>query len=129
MEAGAAARASSTLAEHGGARIGVVTGTPAGTVVSLYRNGKLRPQLVTLSRQQDALAELEAGRIDATLLPLDRLDAWRLAHPSTPLRRAACLHPLRINFGFVARSDASALLTVADRVIERSLAGGDLLGE
>jgi hypothetical protein len=59
-------------------------------------------------------------------VPLDRLDAWRLAHPATALRRAAYLHPLRINMGFVARTESTELLAAADRVIERARAAGDL---
>jgi len=121
-----AARVSATLAEPGDARIGVVTGTLAGTAASLYRNGKLRPQLVSVAQNEDVLALLEAGRFDAALVPLDRLDAWRLAHPATLLRRAAYVHPLRINIGFVARAEAGALLEAADRVIDRALANGDL---
>lgn len=120
------ARQGATLAEPGDARIGVVTGTLAGTAVSMYRNGKLRPQVVSLSQNQDVLEQLEAARFDATLVPYDRLDAWRLAHPDTALRRAAYTHPLRINIGFVARSDAPEVIAAADRVIERALAGGSL---
>ena len=121
-----AARASATLAEPGDARIGVVTGTLAGTAASLYRNGKLRAQLVSVAQNEDVLALLEAGRFDATLVPLDRLDAWRLTHPATLLRRAAYVHPLRINIGFVARAESAELLEAADRVIARALADGDL---
>ena len=121
-----AARVSATLAEPGDARIGVVTGTLAGTAASLYHNGKLRPQLVSVAQNEDVLALLEAGRFDAALVPLDRLDAWRLAHPATLLRRAAYVHPYRINIGFVARTESSALLEAADRVIDRALANGDL---
>lgn len=121
-----AARQDATLAEPGDARIGVVTGTLAGTAVSMFRNGKLRPQVVSLAQNQDVLEQLEAQRFDATLVPLDRFDAWRLAHPQTALRRAAYTHPLRINIGFVARSDAPEALAAADRVIERALGNGDL---
>ena len=120
------ARADATLANLGDARIGAVSGTMAGTVVSMYRNGKLRPQVVSLAQNEDALEQLEAGRIDATLVTLDRFDAWRLAHPASALRRAAYTHPLRINMGFVARSDAPQALGAADRVIARALASGDL---
>ena len=121
-----AARENATLANLGDARIGAVTGTLAGTAVSLYRNGKLRPQLVSLSQTQDVLEQLEAGRIDTTLVALDRLDAWRLSHPATTLRRTAYLHPLRINIGFVARADAPELVAVADRVIDAAVADGTL---
>ena len=119
-------RAGATLAEPGDARIGVVTGTLSGTAISMFRNGKLRPQTVSLSRTENVLEQLEAKRFDAALVPLDRLDAWRIAHPDTTLRRTAYLHPFRINIGFVARSDATEVLAATNRVIERSLANGDL---
>jgi ABC-type amino acid transport substrate-binding protein len=119
-------RARATLAEPGDARIGAVTGTVGGTIVSLYRNGKLRPQMVTLSQKQDAFEELEGGRIDAALVSIDRFDAWRLAHPTTSITRTGYVHPLRINLGFVARAEASEVLAAADRVIDRALASGDL---
>lgn len=121
-----ASRESATLAEPGDARIGVVAGTMTGSIAMLYRNGKLRPQLVNLSQNQDALEQLEAGKIDATLSSLDRYDAWRLKHPATGVRRAAYVHPLRINVGFVARSDSPEVLAAANRVISRSLGDGEL---
>lgn len=120
------ARESATLADPGDARIGVTAGTMAGTAVTLYRNGRLRPQLVSLAQNQDALEQLDTGRIDATLASLDRYDAWRLAHPDSRIRRAAYLHPLRINIGFVARAEAAQVLEAANRVIARALADGDL---
>ena len=121
-----AARESATLAEPGDARIGVMAGTMAGSAVMLYRHGKLRPQLVSLSQNQDALEQLEAGKIDATLSSLDRYDAWRLAHPTSSVRRTAYVHPLRINVGLVARSDAPEVLAAANGVISRALADGEL---
>ena len=121
-----ASRAGATLADPGDARIGAISGTLAGTIVSVYRNGKLRGQMVSLSQQQDALAELDAGRIDAALVSVDQLDAWRLAHPATSIVRTGYLHPLRINIGFVARAERADLLAAIDRVLERALASGDL---
>ena len=126
------ARESATLAEPGDARIGAVTGTLAGTAVSMYRNGKLRKQVVSLSQDQDVLEQLEAGRFDATLVALDRLDAWRISHPDTVLRRAAYVHPFRINIGFVVAvdaagsADATEVLAATNRVLNRALANGDL---
>ena len=121
-----ASRATATLADPGDAKIGAIGGTLSGTIISVYRNGKLRGQMVSLSQQQDALAELEAGRIDAALVSLDQLDAWRLAHPATSIVRTGYLHPLRINIGFVARAERTDLLAAIDRVVERALASGDL---
>ncbi len=121
-----AARQGATLANPGDARIGVVTGTLAGTAVSLYRNGSLRSQIVSLAQNQDILEQLEAERFDAALVPLDRFDAWRLAHPASPLRRTAYVHPLRINIGFVALRESADLISAADRVIDRAAASGEL---
>ena len=121
-----AARESATLAELGDARIAAVSGTLTGSAVSMYRGGKWRKQIVSLGQNQDAFSELEAGRVDATLATLDRLDAWRIANPTTQLRRTAYLHPLRINIGFVMRSDAPALTEAANRVITRAVENGDL---
>lgn len=121
-----ASREGATLADPGDARIGVVAGTMAGTAVTLFRNGKLRPQLVSLSQNDSALEQLEDGRIDATLVSLDQFDAWRLAHPSSALRPAAYVHPLRINIGFVARAEATQVLAAAHQVITGALANGDL---
>jgi len=120
------ARSAATLADPGDARIGVTAGTLAGTAVSLYRNGRLRAQLVSVAQNQDALEQLEAGAFDATLASLDRYDAWRLAHPASTLRRAAYVHPLRINIGFVARAESTQVMDAVNRVIARALADGGL---
>lgn len=120
------ARESATLSNPGDARIGVTAGTLAGTAVTLYRNGRLRPQLVSLSRDQDALAQLDAGLFDATLASLDRYDAWRLTHPDTSVRRAAYVHPLRINIGFIALAERTQTMAAVNRVIARALDDGDL---
>jgi ABC-type amino acid transport substrate-binding protein len=126
-----AADARATLADLSArreARIGVIAGTMAGTALTLWRDGRLRPQLVSLSKTQDALEELDAGRIDATLASLDRFDAWRLVHTSSAVRRGAYLHPLRINIGFVtlARIESALVLSAADRVMAATAANGDL---
>ena len=67
-----------------------------------------------------------SSRVDAALVTFDRFDAWRLAHPQSTLRRAAYVHPLRINIGFVARAESAALVAAADRVIDGARARGDL---
>jgi ABC-type amino acid transport substrate-binding protein len=115
-----------TLADLQGVRVGAVTGTLAGSALVLYRNGILNRGLVTLSQREDLLAALEAGRFDATLTPLNRYDAYRLAHPDTRLVRAAYVHPLRINLGVVGLETEPAAVAAGDRAIERALASGEL---
>ncbi len=125
-EAAREAATLASLASDGGARIGASAGTMAGTVLSMAQGGRLRGQLVSLSQNQDALAELEAGRIDATLVSFDRYDAWRLSHAGSTLRRAAYVHPLRINIGFVGLAGDAGLLAAASRSITAALADGRL---
>jgi ABC-type amino acid transport substrate-binding protein len=115
-----------SLADLQNLKVGVVTGTLAGTALVLYRNGALREQLVTLSQREDLLAALETGRFDATLTSLTRFDAYRLAHRDTRLARAKYLHPLRINMGFVGLESEPAALAAGSRAIERALASGEL---
>lgn len=115
-----------SLADLQGKRVGVISGTLAGTAVLMYRNGVLKDGLVTLSQIEDLLAALEAGRFDATLTPLNKYDAYRLAHPGTRLARGAYVHPLRINLGFVGLESDAAVLAGASRAIKRALASGDL---
>jgi len=115
-----------SLADLQGQRVGAITGTLAGSALLLYRNGVLQKGLVTLSQLDDLLAALEAGRFDATLTPLSKYDAYRLAHPGTRLARAAYVHPLRINLGFVGLETESEVLSAGSRAIERAIASGDL---
>jgi ABC-type amino acid transport substrate-binding protein len=115
-----------SLADLQGRRIGAITGTVAGSALLLYRNGALQQGLVTLSQLDDLLAALESGRFDATLAPLNKYDAYRLAHPGTRLARAAYVHPLRINLGFVGLESEPAVLAAGSRAIERALAAGEL---
>ncbi len=115
-----------TLADLQNVKVGVVTGTMAGSALALYRNGILQKGLVTLSQREDLLTALEAGRFDATLTALTRYDAYRLAHRDTRLARAKYVHPLRINLGFVGLEAAPAAVAVGSRVIERALANGKL---
>ena len=42
------------------------------------------------------------------------------------MQRAAYVHPLRINIGFVARIESTQVMEAANRVIERALADGEL---
>lgn len=115
-----------TLADLQGVRLGAVTGTMAGSALVLYRNGILTKGLISLSQREDLLAALEAGRFDATLTPLSRYDAYRLAHPETKIVRATFVHPLRINLGVVGLEREPAAIAAGNRAIERAFAAGEL---
>lgn len=114
------------LTDFSGMRVGAVVGTLEGTVLSLYRSGFLKPTVVSVSRGKEVLDLLEAGDLDASLVPLDRFDAWRMKNPNHQLRRESYVHPLRINIGFVARTDTPDVLAATDRVINAARASGEL---
>jgi ABC-type amino acid transport substrate-binding protein len=109
-----------------GMKVGAVVGTFEGTALNLYRSGMLKPHIVSVSRGKEVLDMLEAGSLDATLVPVDRFDAWRANNPKHQLRRESYVHPMRINIGFVALASASDVLAVANKVITTARAGGEL---
>lgn len=109
-----------------GARIGVVTGTLAGSLAQGWRHGALRPQLVSYGQRDDLFAEVAAGRVEAALAPLALFDGWRLAHPGTPLTAASWRKPIGINLGFVTLADATEVRAAIDTVIAGALADGRL---
>ena len=115
-----------TLADLQNVKVGAVTGTMAGSALMLYRNGLLQGSLVTLTQRENALEALDAGRFEATLASLTTYDAYRLRNPATRLARAAYVHPLRVNLGFVGLEKEQDLLAAANQVIERARANGQL---
>jgi len=114
-----------SLMDLQGRKTGAVSGTLAGTLVSLYGDGVLRSHMVTLSQREDAWAALESGRIDSLLVATAAYDAYRRANPQTPLVLAAWRRPIGLNLGFVALASApSELLAVTNQVIAQALADG-----
>ena len=80
-------------------RIGATAGSLSSAVLMMSNNGALRSKVVSFSQQENLFEKLEAGSVDAVLVPSDQFDAWRLTHPATALRRTDYFHPVRINLG------------------------------
>lgn len=117
------------LADLGERRLGAVSGTLASAVALGWRQGALRPKVVSLTLREDALAELAkptGSRIDAAFVPLALYDGWQLTHPGTPLVAADYRRPIGINLGFVTLAPAAELRATLDRVIADALADGSL---
>ena len=115
-----------SLSDMVGLKVGAVVGTVEGTVLTLYRSGLLKRDIVSVSRSKEVLDLLNAGELDAVLVPIDRFDAWRSKNPKHQLRRESYVHPVRFNIGFVARTDAPEVLAAADKVISAARASGEL---
>ena len=128
-----------SLTDLSGMKVGAVVGTVEGTVLTIYRNGFLKRDIVSVSRGKEVLDMLQAGSLDATLVPIDRFDAWRAKNPKHQLRRESYVHPVRFNIGFVAltrnatgatgatdATDAPDVLAAANKVINAARLNGDL---
>ena len=114
-----------SLMDLQGRRVGAVAGTLAGSVISLYRGGLLRGQMVTLSQRESAWAALESGRIDSLLVATAAYDAFRQQHPAARLELAELRRSVGLNLGFVALASApSSLLELTNRVIAQAMADG-----
>jgi len=113
--------------EDGGQlKLGVTTGTLAGSLAQMWRNGVLRKRTLTVSQREEVLDTVADGRAGAALVPLARFDGWKLMHRDSPLQVTTWRRPLDVNLGFVTLADAAPLRTLIDRVISGALADGSL---
>jgi ABC-type amino acid transport substrate-binding protein len=120
------ARPVTRLSDLKGLRIANVAGTLSSALLMMYRNGMLRPDLISLPQRGETAFELMAkGQLDAAVVPAGLYDAWQLHHPDT-LVKAEYQRPLGINIGFVATQQGAQALQAANRVIEGALERGDL---
>lgn len=114
------------LDDGGAFKLGVTTGTLAGSVAQMWRHGTLRKRTLSVSQNEEVLDAVADGRAGAALLPLTRFDGWKLAHRDSPLRATRWRRPLDVNLGFVTLESAAPLRAVIDRVITGALADGSL---
>ncbi|MFM9883856.1 MAG: hypothetical protein ACKVQT_12595 [Burkholderiales bacterium] len=115
-----------TLADLQHQRIGVTAGTVAGTALAMYRKGALISAMRSIAQREDIFAVLEGETLDAVLAPLNKWDAYRLAHPHTKLHAGTYQHPFRMHLGFAALASAQAILATVNDVIGRSIQDGNL---
>lgn len=123
---GAGDRTVRSLADLAGLRLGAPGGTLAGALLLTWRGGALAPDLTTLDSRADPLAELEAGRLDATMVEAAQFDAHRAAHPGSALRDSGWRHPFGFNLGFAAAAGRHDLLDQVDAALDGLLASGAL---
>ena len=114
------------LAELRGRRLGVEERTFADAILTSYRDGMLLGEVTHVPAGPALFEGLERGETEAALVETHRFDAWRAAHPETPLRLAGYRHPLGFNIGFVALSTAAPVVAQVDAAIEALLASDSL---
>lgn len=107
-------------------RIAAISGSLAGTLVLGWNFGALRPQLVSLAQNDNALQAVAEGRADVALVPLAQWDGWRLAHPQAPLAATPLRRPIGVNLGFVMLQQREDLRAAFNTTISAALQGGQL---
>jgi hypothetical protein len=103
--------------------IGVVVHGLPDLIAMAHHDGELADRVVHASQSNALFARLENGSLDAALVELRELDAWRVAHPTTPIIATGYTHSIGFNIGYVGLSSSRALLQGVDATVT------DLLGQ
>ena len=99
------------IGDLAGLRIGIESGTLADALLMTFDNGKLIDNITHLvPTRDDLMGTLERGELDATLVDMRRLDAYRASHPDTKLTASGYFYPIGINRGYVGLASNPALL-------------------
>ena len=113
------------LKDLAGLRIGIESGTLADALLMTFDNGKLIDNVTHLvPTRDDLLGTLERGDLDATLVDLRRLDAYRATHPDTKLKASGYFYPIGVNRGYVGLASDPALLAEVNKVLAALQADG-----
>jgi ABC-type amino acid transport substrate-binding protein len=101
-----------------GMRIGIESGTLADAILMTFDHGRLIDDITHLvPGRDDLLGALERGELDATLLDLRRLDAWRAGHPDSRIAASGYFYPIGANRGYVGLAGDQALLAAVNRAL------------
>jgi ABC-type amino acid transport substrate-binding protein len=110
-----------------GLRIGIESGTLADAILMRFDNGRLIDDITHLvPGRDDLLGTLDRGDLDATLLDLRRLDAYRAAHPDTKLAGSGYFYPIGANRGYVGLASDPDLLVAVNKALTDLQAAGTI---
>jgi len=108
-------------------RIGVESGTLADAILMNFDKGKLIDQITHLvPGRQDLLGALEQGELDAALVDLRRLDAWRATHPDSKLAASGYYYPIGANRAYVGLASDPTLIAAVDKALLDLEANGSI---
>ncbi len=112
-----------------GLRIGIESGTLADAILMTFDNGRLIDDITHLvPGRDDLLGALERGDLDATLLDLRRLDAYRLAHPGSKIAASGYYYPIGVNRGYVGLASDPELLVAVNKALSDLQGAGAITG-
>jgi ABC-type amino acid transport substrate-binding protein len=113
------------IGDLAGMRIGIESGTLADAILMTFENGRLIDDITHLvPGRDDLLGALERGELDATLLDLRRLDAWRAAHADSKIAASRYFYPIGVNRGYVGLAGDQALLAAVNTALSDLQAKG-----
>src|SRR5258708_20831179 len=112
-----------------GLRIGIESGTLADAILMTFGDGRLIDDISHIvPGRDDLLGALDRGDLDATLLDLRRLDAYRAAHPDSKITGSGYYYPIGVNRGYVALASDPALLAGVNKALPDLQASGPTAG-
>jgi ABC-type amino acid transport substrate-binding protein len=76
--------------------------------------------------RSDLLGALERGELDATLLDLRRLDAYRATHPDSSLAATGYYYPIGANRAYVGLASDPALIGAVNKALSELEANGTI---
>jgi ABC-type amino acid transport substrate-binding protein len=121
----AADRHITAIGDLAGLRIGIESGTLADALLMTFDKGRLIDNVTHLvPTRDDLLGTLERGELDATLVDMRRLDAYRATHPDTKLTASGYFYPIGVNRGYVGLASDPALLAEVNKVLSALQADG-----
>jgi ABC-type amino acid transport substrate-binding protein len=117
------------IGDLAGLRIGIESGTLGDAVLMTFDHGRLIDNITHLvPGRDDLLGALDRGDLDATLLDLGRLDAYRAAHPDSRIKGSGYYYPIGVNRGYVGLDSDPALLTAVNKALSELQAAGTVAG-
>jgi ABC-type amino acid transport substrate-binding protein len=117
------------IGDLAGLRIGIESGTLADAVLMTFDNGRLIDNITHLvPGRDDLLGALDRGDLDATLLDLRRLDAYRAAHPDSKITGSGYYYPIGVNRGYVGLDSDPALLAGVNKALSDLQGSGAIAG-
>jgi len=122
----AAAKPIGSLADLDGLKLGVESGTLGDAILMTFDHGRFVSSITHLvPGRGELLPKLENGDYEATIIPLHRFDAYRIAHPDTVIKPTGYYFPIGFNMGFAALADAAPLIERVNLAIDDILKDGE----
>ncbi len=113
------------IGDLAGLRIGIESGTLADALLMTFDKGRLIDNVTHLvPTRDDLLGTLERGDLDATLVDMRRLDAYRATHADTKLTASGYFYPIGVNRGYVGLASDPALLAEVNKALSALQADG-----